>query len=62
MLHYNLACYWCLAGNNAKALDELVVALEYDCDLRALIANESDFHQLRGNPAFERLLGHARLT
>jgi tetratricopeptide (TPR) repeat protein len=62
LLHYNLACYWSLAGNSSKALDELSVALEHDSDLRALIANESDFHQLRGNPAFERLMGHAPLT
>jgi tetratricopeptide (TPR) repeat protein len=59
LLHYNLACYWSLAGNSPKALDELALALEFDSELRALIANESDFQQLRGNPAFERLLGHA---
>jgi tetratricopeptide (TPR) repeat protein len=62
LLHYNLACYWSLAGNSAKALDELAQALEYDPELRALIAEESDFHQLRGNPAFERLLSHAPQT
>jgi tetratricopeptide (TPR) repeat protein len=62
LLHYNLACYWSLAGNSAKALDELLLALEFDAELRALIANEPDFHHLRGNPAFERLLGHAPLT
>jgi tetratricopeptide (TPR) repeat protein len=62
LLHYNLACYWSLAGNTAKALDALSTALEHDSDLRALIAEESDFHQLRGNPAFERLLGHAPLA
>jgi tetratricopeptide (TPR) repeat protein len=62
LLHYNLACYWSLAGNSSKALDELSTALEFDSELRALIANESDFEKLRGNPAFERLLGHAPLT
>jgi tetratricopeptide (TPR) repeat protein len=62
LLHYNLACYWSLAGNSSKALNELTTALEIDPDLRALIADESDFHHLRGNPAFERLLGHAPLT
>jgi tetratricopeptide (TPR) repeat protein len=62
LLHYNLACYWSLAGNSSKALDELSLALEFDAELRALIANESDFQHLRGNPAFERLLGHAPLT
>ena len=63
LLHYNLALLpGSLAGNSSKALDELSVALEHDSDLRALIGDESDFRQLRGNPAFERLLGHAPLT
>ncbi len=56
LLHYNLACYWSLAGNGSKALDELSSALELDAELRSLIANESDFSQLRGNPEFERLV------
>ncbi len=55
LLHYNLACYWSLAGNAAKALDELAVALDLEPDLRNLIADESDFDQLRGRPEFERL-------
>jgi tetratricopeptide (TPR) repeat protein len=55
LLHYNLACYWTLAGNAAKALDELAIALDLNSELRALIADESDFDQLRGNPEFERL-------
>jgi tetratricopeptide (TPR) repeat protein len=55
MLHYNLACYWSLAGNAAKALDELAAALALDSELRTLIADEPDFDQLRGNPEFERL-------
>ena len=55
LLHYNLACYWSLAGNASKALDELAVALDLEPDLRKLIADESDFDQLRGNPEFERL-------
>jgi tetratricopeptide (TPR) repeat protein len=55
LLHYNLACYWSLAGNPSKALDELAAALELEPDLRALIPDEADFDQLRGNPEFERL-------
>jgi tetratricopeptide (TPR) repeat protein len=59
LLHYNLACYWSLAGNTAKALRALASALELDPELRSLVANEADFNQLRGNPDFERLvLGH----
>src|SRR4051794_3609376 len=55
LLHYNLACYWSLAANTPKALDELTVALDLDPALRSLIAEESDFDRLRGNPDFERL-------
>jgi tetratricopeptide (TPR) repeat protein len=55
LLHYNLACYWSLAGNASKALDELAEALELEPELRNLIPDESDFDQLRGNPEFERL-------
>jgi tetratricopeptide (TPR) repeat protein len=55
LLRYNLACYWSLAGNVSKALDELAAALDLEPDLRALIPDESDFDQLRGNPDFERL-------
>ena len=63
LLHYNLACYWSLAGNGSKAVDALTAALELDPDLRSLIAEESDFDQLRGNPEFDRLvLGSAPLT
>jgi len=63
LLHYNLACYWSLAGNCSKALDALSASLELDPDLRSLIADESDFSQLRGNPDFERLvLGRAPQT
>jgi tetratricopeptide (TPR) repeat protein len=56
LLHYNLACYWSLADNPSKALDELAVALDLDPDLRTLIPDESDFDKLRGNADFERLM------
>jgi tetratricopeptide (TPR) repeat protein len=55
LLHYNLACYWSLAGNASRSLDELAAALDLDPDLRTRIARESDFDALRGNPEFERL-------
>jgi tetratricopeptide (TPR) repeat protein len=63
LLHYNLACYWSLAGNSPKALGELATALALDPDLRSLISEESDFDRLRGNPEFDRLaLGPASTT
>ena len=55
LLHYNLACYWSLAGNHGKALSELRTALDLEPDLRNLLADEQDFHLLRGTPEFERL-------
>ena len=55
LLHYNLACYWSLAGNASRSLEELAVAFDLDPDLRARIASEPDFDPLRGNPEFERL-------
>lgn len=63
LLHYNLACYWSLAGNAPKALDELAVAFDLEPELRNKIADESDFDKLRGNPDFERLvMGSAPLA
>src|SRR3954454_16533608 len=40
LLHYNLACYWSLAANPSKALDELSIALGLEPGLRGLIAAE----------------------
>ncbi len=55
LLHYNLSCYWVLAGNPAKALEKLADALALDPDLRSLISDERDFDALRGNPDFDQL-------
>ncbi len=55
LLHYNLACYWSLAGNPAKSLEELSAALTLDPDLRERIVEEPDFDGLRGHPEFERI-------
>ncbi len=60
LLHYNLACYWSLAGNAPRAIEELTTALELDPEMRERVALESDFDRLRGNPDFERIvLGRA---
>ncbi|MFO0893293.1 MAG: hypothetical protein U0790_29660, partial [Isosphaeraceae bacterium] len=56
LLHYNLACYWSLAGQASRAVDELKAALDLESELKNLIADEPDFHKLRGNPDFDRLL------
>jgi tetratricopeptide (TPR) repeat protein len=55
LLHYNLACYWSLAGNSSRALVDLHIALDLEPDLRHMIGEEADFDHLRGNPEFDRL-------
>jgi tetratricopeptide (TPR) repeat protein len=62
LLHYNLACYWSIAGNPAKSLEKLADALELDPDLRASIPSEPDFDALRGNPDFDRLAADPAAT
>jgi len=54
LLHYNLACYWSLAGNPTRAILALVEALELAPDLRDRVAEEPDFDPVRGEPEFER--------
>ncbi|WZP00091.1 tetratricopeptide repeat protein [Isosphaeraceae bacterium EP7] len=56
LLHYNLACYWSLAGNATKSLDELALALDLEPSLRAKLADEPDFDAIRGDPSFARLI------
>lgn len=56
LLHYNLACYWSLAGQADRALDALNTAIELEGELKRLIADEPDFQRLRGNPDFDRLV------
>ncbi len=55
LLHYNLACYWSLAANKREALMFLARALELDQDLRDLVADETDFDNVRTDPAFKAL-------
>jgi tetratricopeptide (TPR) repeat protein len=57
LIHYNLACYWSLAGDSAKAIDELTEALVLEPELRSRLADESDFDRIRNHPEFARLTG-----
>ncbi|MDG3002777.1 TPR end-of-group domain-containing protein [Paludisphaera mucosa] len=59
LIHYNLACYWSLAANAPKALEELAAALQLKPEMRRMIAEEGDFDFLRGDSAFERLVKDA---
>ncbi|WP_337174332.1 tetratricopeptide repeat protein [Paludisphaera sp.] len=55
LIHYNLACYWSLAGNAPKALAGLAAALKLRPEMRRMIADEGDFDPIRGDSAFDRL-------
>ena len=52
---YNLACYWSLAGNKRQVLLFLSRALSLAPSYRELIAEESDFDNVRSDPAFKAL-------
>ena len=52
IVHYNLACYWSLAGNAKLALGYLARAFELDSDYRDLVADEPDFDPIRNRPEF----------
>ena len=57
LLHYNLACYWSLANNPAKALVSLASALRIEPEIHGMIAGEADFDPIRADPGFVRLVG-----
>jgi len=55
IVHYNLACYWSLAGGKRRALDYLARALTLDGRFRDMIHDERDFDPLRSDPEFQAL-------
>ncbi len=56
ILHYNLACYWTLAGNKRFALRYLARAIEMDGRFRDLVSEEPDFDSLRDDPRFQSIV------
>jgi tetratricopeptide (TPR) repeat protein len=54
ILHYNLACYWSLAGNADRAIRELGQAVDLDPDYLAQLESETDFDPIRTHPDFHR--------
>lgn len=54
---YNLACYWCLAGNKAQALSWLGRAIRMDKSFRHAATTETDFDSLRHDPDFQLIVG-----
>lgn len=61
LVHYNLACYWSLAGNKRRALEFLSRALDIDPEYGLLIDDEPDFDPLRSDPEFQALCGVSRV-
>lgn len=55
ILHYNLACYWSLAGNPKIAVAYLAQALDLEPDYRDMVHTESDFDPIRNHPYFQAL-------
>jgi len=53
LLHYNLACYLCLAGDKRRSLAHLARALALDARYREMIETEPDFDSLRDDPDFQ---------
>ena len=56
IVHYNLACYWSLAGNPEQAIRYLAQSFDIDTNYRELVAAESDFDPIRDLPGFQELL------
>ena len=55
ILHYNLACYWSVAGNVRLAVGFLSQAFQIDPNYRDLVADETDFDPVRQRPEFQAL-------
>ena len=53
ILHYNLACYWSLAGNSKIALRYLAQSFDIDPTYREMVADETDFDPIRDLPDFQ---------
>lgn len=55
VLHYNLACYWCLAGDPTRALNRLTTAIGLNPRYLHRMRHESDFQSIRNHPGFQSI-------
>jgi len=55
IIHYNLACYWSLAGNVKLAVAYLSQAFDLEPEYRDLVPQEPDFEPIRHHPHFQAL-------
>jgi hypothetical protein len=56
-LLYNVACSESLAGRTADAVEHLGRAIQVWDGFRGLARGDSDFDPIRGEPAFQELIG-----
>lgn len=56
ILHYNLACYWSLAGHVSNAVEHLQTAVRLHPDMVQMVASEPDFDPIRTDPVFQALI------
>jgi tetratricopeptide (TPR) repeat protein len=56
-LYYNIACCESLAGRTEDAIEDLRRAIELSERSRAYAQQDSDFDPIRGEPAFQELVG-----
>jgi hypothetical protein len=54
---FNVACCESLAGRKADAIEHLRQAIDMWEGCREMAKHESDFDPIRGEPAFEELVG-----
>ena len=52
LIHYNLACYWSLAGNKTSAIAFLATAFDIDSSYRDMVDDEHDFDPIRNDRDF----------
>jgi uncharacterized cupin superfamily protein len=57
LLFYNLACCESLTGQTGEAIDHVGKAIELSEKFRMYARHDSDLDALRGEPAFQRLVG-----
>src|SRR4029079_2545895 len=55
IVHYNLACYWSLAGNVKLAVAYLSQAFDLEPEYREHVLREADFDPIRTYPHFQAL-------